>query len=889
MKTKILLSSILTFVFCLLSSQVPKGFTYQAIARDASDHSIANTSLPVTITIQSDSLGGIIYWEELHSAITTNSLGLFTLIIGKGARQASSTVGSFGDINWSGTPKFIKTQIFYHSALMNMGTSRLWSVPYSMVAQDISGPIDKLEVKGKTELSDEALFEVKNKKGQTVFAVYNDGVRVYVNDTLTKGTTKGGFAIGGFGTEKSPGHEYLRVTPDSIRAYITNSTKVTTKGGFAIGGFDQVKGTSQNYWVVNPDSIRGYIDTNPLKGATKGGFAIGGFGTDKTGGQEYLRVTPDSTRIYVNKGLTKGTTKGGFAIGGFDQVKSGSEEYLRVTSDSVKVSKSLLIPRLTTYERDNLSFVPGEALIIFNMTEGCMQIYKNNVWSNIWCFNCAPAFIIQPVDNTICSGNNVNFFVSATGTSLSYQWQQSTDNGTNWNNITNGGSNPTVSGAKSSSLTLSNVPVSYNSYKYRCAVAGSCLPNIISNIVSLNVGSHSISTQPANQFLSIDCSANFYIGFPGYGASYKWQQSSDGGISWTYISNGGTSPIYSGATTSTLSLTNVSWTYDNYRYRCLVSNLCGTDVTSDIASLTVPSDVITTQPENKVAYANQNIVFSVSTSGNGFNYQWQESINSGATWSNIINGGSLPIYAGANTSSLALTTIPVCFNNYEYRCIISHYCRPVTITNIAILSVPNNDPVTDVDGNSYNTIGIGSQLWMAKNLKTTKYSNGDLIGTTTPANLDISAEVNPKYQWSYSGNESNVDIYGRLYTWYTVTDNRNICPTGWHVPSDAEWVTLINYLGGQSSAGGKLKEYGTAHWFDPNYATGGFGFEALPGGLRLETGTFVAYRYYGFWWSSTEYNTSTAWYLYLINNNYYGFRDHETKVYGKSVRCVKDN
>ena len=88
-----------------------------------------------------------------------------------------------------------------------------------------------------------------------------------------------------------------------------------------------------------------------------------------------------------------------------------------------------------------------------------------------------------------------------------------------------------------------------------------------------------------------------------------------------------------------------------------------------------------------------------------------------------------------------------------------------------------DNTIKDIDGNVYITVTIGTQVWMVENLKTTKYRNGDLIGTTTPATKDITNETTPKYQWAYNGNESNVDIYGRLYTWYAVTDSRNICPT----------------------------------------------------------------------------------------------------------------
>ena len=98
-----------------------------------------------------------------------------------------------------------------------------------------------------------------------------------------------------------------------------------------------------------------------------------------------------------------------------------------------------------------------------------------------------------------------------------------------------------------------------------------------------------------------------------------------------------------------------------------------------------------------------------------------------------------------------------------------------------------NGSVSDVEGNVYKTVTIGTQTWMAENLRTTRYRNGDAVGTTNAATLDIGSESAPKYQWAYAGDENNAAAYGRLYTWYAVTDDRNICPAGWHVPGDDEW------------------------------------------------------------------------------------------------------
>ena len=317
-----------------VSAQIPQGFNYQAIARDVSGNPITNYPLPVRITIQSDSLGGTVFWTELHSSVATNQFGLFSLVIGKGARQ-SGTASSFSDIDWSVTPKFLKTEIDY-SGWKYMGTSRIYSVPYALVAGDIKGPLRKLSVDGETGNPDEALFEVKNRNGQTVFAVYSEGVRIYVDDGIAKGV-KGGFAIGGFGSGKAGPQDYFIVSPDSIRAYIYDDPLAKpVKGGFAIGGYDNAKGITGDYLLVSPDSIRAYIAPDTGKGV-KGGFAIGGLNPAKASGEEYLRVSRDSTRIYVNE-PAKGV-KGGFAIGGFNVAKGTVTPYTALTPDNYLIGE----------------------------------------------------------------------------------------------------------------------------------------------------------------------------------------------------------------------------------------------------------------------------------------------------------------------------------------------------------------------------------------------------------------------------------------------------------------------------------------------------------------------------------------------------------------------
>ncbi len=207
--------------------------------------------------------------------------------------------------------------------------------------------------------------------------------------------------------------------------------------------------------------------------------------------------------------------------------------------------------------------------------------------------------------------------------------------------------------------------------------------------------------------------------------------------------------------------------------------------------------------------------------------------------------------------------------------------------------------VTDIEGNIYNTVTIGTQTWIAENLKTTKYNDGTAIPNITD-NIAWTAATTSAYS-DYNNTPANSTIYGRLYNWYAVDNNaatkvasnggKNVCPTSWHVPTDTEWTTLTTYLGGESVAGGKLKETGTTYWTTPNTgATNETGFTALPGGDRSFSGGYDNIGYYGAWWSSTKktWTSPNAYY----RNLYYGdrgiYRGEFRELSGFSVRCVKD-
>jgi uncharacterized protein (TIGR02145 family) len=200
----------------------------------------------------------------------------------------------------------------------------------------------------------------------------------------------------------------------------------------------------------------------------------------------------------------------------------------------------------------------------------------------------------------------------------------------------------------------------------------------------------------------------------------------------------------------------------------------------------------------------------------------------------------------------------------------------------------------DNDNNNYATVQIGtgksgSQVWMAENLKTTKYNDG----TNIPLVADNEAWTNlntPGYCWYNNDASTYKNTYGALYNWYSVNTGI-LCPTGWHVPSDTEWTTLTTFLDGESVAGGKLKKTGISYWQNPNTgATNETGFTALPGGYRSSgaIGLFYVIGFYGNWWSSTGYDVNSSWYRYLGFSYNYVYRGYYYKKDGYSVRCLKD-
>jgi uncharacterized protein (TIGR02145 family) len=254
---------------------------------------------------------------------------------------------------------------------------------------------------------------------------------------------------------------------------------------------------------------------------------------------------------------------------------------------------------------------------------------------------------------------------------------------------------------------------------------------------------------------------------------------------------------------------------------------------------------------------------------------------------------------GAGNFKLSLTNLPANTTIYVRAYAINN--QGISYGNeISFILWLNSqqEPVTDFDNNSYSTVKIGNQIWMTENLKVTHYRNGDPVpNITLQSDPQWLSTISGAY-CSYEDNSENSQIYGYLYNGYAVTDSRNLCPAGWHIPAQKEWETLVAYLDNYYNAGNLLKSL--AYWDNLNVQTSNMsGFSALPGGSRLHpmpdrTYTiFYGLKSHSYFWSKDEYHTlyypDGMWYIQMMNTTNWAMIDNNiTKKCGLSIRCIKD-
>ena len=324
-----------------------------------------------------------------------------------------------------------------------------------------------------------------------------------------------------------------------------------------------------------------------------------------------------------------------------------------------------------------------------------------------------------------------------------------------------------------------------------------------------------------------------------------------------------------------------------YYFRSFASNEKTTAYGNEV-SHTIKAPVLLTKTAVDISYT------SAKIGGELINNNGIEVVEYGIYWGVFpgISPGNSKLKATQKDFYLDLTELE---NGKTY------YYRTFAQTNLGIAygevlsfttSSNTNVTITDIDGNTYKKVTIGTQTWMAENLKTSRYNDGTVIPNITVKTNWTDSRTGA---WSYYNNDSvyNSKKYGKLYNWYAVSPttngNKNICPTGWHVPTDPEWAVLMDYLGGLTVAGSKMKEEGTTNWISPNTdAINTSLFTGLPGGFRNYFGEYGSIGNFGGWWSSTQSNTGYAWGRYLSSSNGNAYRNDYMIRNGLSVRCLRD-
>lgn len=353
-----------------------------------------------------------------------------------------------------------------------------------------------------------------------------------------------------------------------------------------------------------------------------------------------------------------------------------------------------------------------------------------------------------------------------------------------------------------------------------------------------------------------------------------WATTLNPDISGSHTTDGAGTGIY----TSNLEGLTAGLTY---YARAYATNSAGTAYGNEVTFVTTATTAATVSTGAATSTA-----FNTAVAGGNVTGEGGDPVTArGVCWSTgtgpLVTGPHTTDGAGPGTFTSSITGL-LSFTKYFVRAYATNsngttYGEEVSFTTL----------LGDIDGNSYEVVTIGDQVWMAKNLATTKLNNGTAILNIT-AGTDWEASRTAAYAWYNNDEGANKSRYGALYNWYAV-GNGQLCPTGWHVPSEEDWNGLISYLGGIDVAGGKLKEAGTANWLSPNTgATNEKGFSALPGGGRRPAGNFEDQGLYGVWWTSTPSSEFSSRGLTMSNETSSIFIGFSAKETGGAIRCLKD-
>ncbi|MFO7924731.1 MAG: FISUMP domain-containing protein [Bacteroidales bacterium] len=889
------LTTILLFfsIFLTLSrsQDFADGISYQAVALDENGREISETDISVRFSILgSPELTEEHLYQEVHIT-DTDVRGLFTVIIGHGTVTESSLTDAPGDIDWGANDLYLAVEIDINNEgeFRLMGVQQMMHVPFAMHAASARSYSMQ---SGSWHDPEEAVFQVKNSSGEVVFAVYESGVEINVGEGTSKGS-RGGFAVGGFSSQKQgQGVEYLRVDPGFVGVNIDDITDLDgskgSRGGFAVGGFSAAKSGSPDYINISPQGTEIFLEQGLVKG-TRGGFAVGGFSPSKSYlSNDYLVAGGDSVRVYIDDSENEKGSRGGFAVGGFSAAKGEGPEFMRVDpgylrfsidqEDESKGSRGgFAVGGFSSQkggENDYLSLTPGLAQFAYDtllakgsrggFAVGGFSSQKNDPVSD-YLYITADSVrmsIMSPATKSTRGGFAIAERSSAKspGNDIFYLTPDITEIYTK-----DGGSK-----------LLGGFTV-YGFDEFQQEAGLFQVTEQVTTVTTVFAVVPVVSTGEITDISTDSATGNGEVLEDGFaevtGRGLVWGTSPGPRVS----ANEGITEEENGPGAFTSAVTGLSPGL-LYYLRAYATNKAGSGY-----------------GEEKIFYTD-NII--TATSGDGGSMDPEGEI--------ILERDEIQVFtispdSGYEIDDVTLGGISVLGNvSIDEGTGIGTYTFTNNITGPKTLAATFRvlPTVEDIEGNVYDVVKIGTQVWMAENLRTTKYNDGTDIPTghsdTEWSELTTGAYAIYPHA-SIDGLNSDAEVleaYGAFYNWYAV-ETGNLCPTGWRLPTDTEWSNLTDYAGGESIAGGKLKSTRTdpdAHprWESPNTgATDEYDFSALPGGSRYGGGTYNDVGSNGRWWSSTESDDVNArgWemsydYEYVLHGDYH-------KWSGFAVRCIE--
>jgi len=844
-KVTSLLIAVLTSL--AMMAQAPQSFKYQTVARNNAGDVLVSQNISFRMSIVQGELPGTVVYTETHAA-TTNAFGVTTLEIGHGTPIA----GSFASINWSTTPIFLKTEIdpAGGSAFVEMGTSELLSVPYALYAENTANN-DDADADPSNEL------QTISKDGQTVTLSNGGGSFTdEVNDAdpdpanelqsltqngLEVSLSQGGGTINVADNDNDPANELQQITK------VGSAVTLSQGGGsfndenttYTAGSGLQLSGTT--FSNTAPDQT---VSITPGTGITKSGvypnFTIANSMPDQT-----VTITPGT-------GITKSGTYPNFTIGNSmpdqtvtigatgDAIVTGTYPNFTINANPTNELQTLSQNGLEV----SLSQNGGTINVADNDNDFSNELQTLSKEGNVVSLSQNGGSFVDEVDDADADPVNELQTVTETGYHVT---------------ISQGGGS-FMTGVKSCSQTEIDALTPYNGLTVHNATTN-CINYYFLNNWFEACGTCTPQPTQANagadqSFTDNTVTTTLAANTPTHGTGQWTVQIGEGGS-------------FDHATNPTATFTGEPCT--SYTLAWSIITSCGNSTDNAEVSFFASPTIADAGNDTVVEGGDVTLYLSANTPIIGAGI-WSVLDGEGGTFEDATNPATLFTGLPEVTYTLQWVIATVCDTSYDE-------------VTVAFYTWQCGSPFTDTrDSKTYNTVQIGDQCWMAENLKYLPSVSSWLYGSFDDPFY---------YVYGYEGSDvdeakstTNYQTYGSLYNFASAIF---ACPAGWILPTNDNWIELINYVGGESVAGGMLKETGTIHWQDPNVgATNSYGFTSLPGGHRSpNVNGFSLLGILSMTWSSTIVDGSSAvW--YNIENQNAGITLHiDSKTSGFSVRCLK--